>query len=99
MGGEDDADDFKPDPKSSLKMINKMLFSRSGGHDTKYLAMQILTTSTDPKKVGLSTAKSIAKEIIVPGNNVGAYVAEMILSPMEKEDLFGLKVMAMTVLS
>jgi len=94
-----DYDTFKPKPNSSLKMVRKMLLSRSGGYDTKYLAMQILITSTDPKKVGLMTAKSIAKEIILPGNDVGATVAEMILSPMKEEDSFGLNIMAITVLS
>jgi len=97
--GREDDDNFKPNPHSTLKMLSKMLLSRSGGHDTKYLAMQILTTSTDPNKVGLLTAKCIAKELILPGNAVGAHVAEIILSPTKKEDSFGLNIMAMTVLS
>jgi len=91
-------DDFKAKPSSSLKMVSKMLSHT--GYDAQYLAMQTLTSLTDHKKVGLKTARSIAKELILPGNDVGAKIAAMILDPpQKKEDPFGLRAMAMAVLS
>lgn len=91
-------DDFTPNANSSLRMVSKML--SHSGYDAQYLAMQTLTSLTDPSKVGVTTARSIANELVQPGNDVGHKVAELILDPRkEKGDSFGLRAMALSILA
>lgn len=93
---------FKPNPRSSLFMISKML-CHCDAYDTQYLAMQNLATLTDAQKVGRFTARCIAKELLLPSNEVGRKIATLIFDfhqENEKEDYdpFGLATIAMTIL-
>lgn len=91
-------DSYKPNASSSLNMVSKMM--SHSGYDAQYLAMQTLTSLTDPSKVGVVTARSIAEELLLPGNQVGHRLAGMILEgTQERDDQFGLRSMSLIVLA
>merc|ERR1712048_1160373 len=91
-----ESDNFRPDVSSSLTMVSKMM--SHPGYDAQYLAMQTLSSLTDPAKVGIVTSRSIAKELMRPGNEVGYKVAAIILQEDKTSDAYGLKAMALTIL-
>lgn len=90
-------DNFKPNAASSLGMVSKML--SHSGYDSQYLAMLTLISLTDPAKVGIVTAKSIAEELLSRGNEVGHKVASMIFNGNQDNDDFGLRSMALAILA
>ncbi|KAL7568753.1 hypothetical protein ACA910_021745 [Epithemia clementina (nom. ined.)] len=101
----DEDDDFmssssppRTSGESSLKMISKMLFGHAG-NDSHYLALQTLSSLTDPSKMGSTTASCVATELLKPDNQVGAKLVDLIVSkkPNQQDDeMFHLRVMALT---
>lgn len=91
-------DNYTPSAGSSLAMVARMLAFQ--GYDAQYLAMQTLTSLTDPAKVGPATSKSVSMELLGSSNDVGAKMLMLILSsPSANDEAFELRVMAMNVLA
>jgi hypothetical protein len=92
-------DNYKPSAGSSLGMVSRML--NFPGYDSQYLALQTLTSLTDPAKMGFATAKSVSTELMNSNtNDVGGKLLMLILSsPKNQEETFDLRVMAMNVLA
>lgn len=92
-------DNYKPSAGSSLAMVSRML--NFPGYDSQYLALQTLTSLTDPAKMGFATAMSVSTELMISSSNdVGGKLLTLILySPKNQEETFDLRVMAMNVLA
>lgn len=71
------------------------------GYDAQYLALQTLTSLTDPAKMGYVTAKSVSTELMTSSStDVGAKLLMLILSnPKPQDETFDQRVMAMGVLA
>ena len=97
LGPQDD--NYSPSAGSSLGMVARML--NFPGYDAQYLALQTLTSLTDPAKMGMATAKSVSVELMnSSSNDVGSKLLMLILSsPKNQEETFDLRVMAMNVLA
>jgi len=97
LGPQDD--NYSPSAGSSLGMVARML--NFPGYDAQYLALQTLTSLTDPAKMGMATAKSVSIELISStSNDVGNKLLMLILSsPKNQEESFDLRVMAMNILA
>lgn len=93
----DQEDDYQPDGSSSLKMVAKML--NQPGYDSHFLALQTLASLTDVQKMGTTTVKSVAKELIKDNNEVGSKVLSMILDTKGEDETFKLRTLAMTILA
>lgn len=101
---EDDYIEPPPTGAASLEMVNKMLQHQTP--DTHYLALQTLLSLTDMNKMGLGTARGVSAELLRPDNETGARLfAFMSKSSSEAshqqdfQDVFHLRVMALTVLA
>jgi hypothetical protein len=97
LGPQDD--NYSPSAGSSLGMVARML--NFPGYDAQYLALQTLTSLTDPAKMGMATAKAVSTELMSSStNDVGAKLLMLILSsPKPQEETFDQRVMAMGVLA
>jgi len=97
LGPQDD--NYSPSAGSSLGMVARML--NFPGYDAQYLALQTLTSLTDPAKMGMATAMSVSTELMNSStNDVGTKLLMLILSsPKNQEESFDLRVMAMNVLA
>jgi hypothetical protein len=97
LGPQDD--NYSPCAGSSLGMVARML--NFPGYDAQYLALQTLTSLTDPAKMGYVTAKSVSTELMTSNStDVGAKLLMLILSsPKAQEETFDQRVMAMGVLA
>jgi len=97
LGPQDD--NYSPSAGSSLGMVARML--NFPGYDAQYLALQTLTSLTDPAKMGYVTAKSVSTELMTSNStDVGAKLLMLILSsPKAQEETFDQRVMAMGVLA
>lgn len=96
LGPQDD--NYTPSASSSLGMVSRML--SFPGYDAQYLALQTLTSLTDPAKMGLATAKTVSVELLGSSNDVSSKLLMLILSsPKSAEETFDLRVMAMNVLA
>lgn len=97
LGPQDD--NYSPSAGSSLGMVARML--NFPGYDAQYLALQTLTSLTDPAKMGYVTAKSVSTELMTSQTtDVGAKLLMLILSsPKAQEETFDQRVMAMGVLA
>jgi hypothetical protein len=94
----DSEDDYEPCGTSSLKMVSKML--NHEGCDSYYLALQTLQSLTDASKMGASTARAVAKELLSSEHSdVGCKVLSLILDKKEEDEMFKLRSMAMVVIS
>jgi hypothetical protein len=95
---EDDYTEPTPTGAASLQMVNKMLQHQTP--DTHYLALQTLLSLTDISKMGLGTARGVSAELLRPENETGARLfAFMKSEAQEFQDVFHLRVMALTVLA
>ena len=94
---DDDYDETSTSGASSLKMISKML--GHAGHDSHHLALQTLLSLTDAHKMGSSTARSVATELLKPENEVGTKLVDYIISQHDEDEVFNLQVMALTILA
>lgn len=96
----DDSDD-EYDPSlsaSSLEFASKML--HHPGYDAHSLALQTLSSLTDPAKMGRMTAENLSRALLEPGSEVGATVVSLVEDDKtDPEETFGQRLMAMTVLS
>lgn len=90
-------DDFKPNGAQSLAMVAKML--KPLGHDSQYLGLQTLCSLTDGSKMGNSTSRAIAKELFVPGNEVGSKVWTILAAPQDQDDMYKLRSLSFQVLA
>ena len=90
-------DDYQPNGSSSLSMVSKML--QPAGFDSQSLGLQTLCSLTDSAKMGSSTAKAIAKELLKPGNQVGAKVLAMVVETKQDDEMFKLRTVSMTILA
>lgn len=91
-------DGYKAQAGSSLSMVSKML--SFPGYDAQYLALQTLTSLTDPEKMGLATSRTVSIELLNGHNDVGGKLLMMILSPpKDQEESFDLRVRSMVILS
>jgi hypothetical protein len=97
LGPQDD--NYSPSAGSSLGMVARML--NFPGYDAQYLALQTLTSLTDPAKMGPATAMAVSKELMGSStNDVGAKLLMLILSsPKPQDETFDQRVMAMGVLA
>ena len=96
LGPQDD--NYSPSAGSSLGMVARML--NFPGYDAQYLALQTLTSLTDPEKMGYLTSKSVSKELMTSQNDVGAKLLQLIMSsPKPHDETFDQRVMAMGVLA
>lgn len=97
LGPQDD--NYSPSAGSSLGMVARML--NFPGYDAQYLALQTLTSLTDPAKMGYVTAKTVSTELMTSTTtDVGAKLLMLILSsPKAQEESFDQRVMAMGVLA
>jgi hypothetical protein len=97
LGPQDD--NYSPCAGSSLGMVARML--NFPGYDAQYLALQTLTSLTDPAKMGYATAKSVSRELMTSqSSDVGVKLLSLILSsPKAQEETFNQRVMAMGVLA
>jgi hypothetical protein len=108
---EDDYIEPPPTGAASLEMVNKMLQHQTP--DTHYLALQTLLSLTDMNKMGLGTARGVSAELLRPDNETGARLFAFMSnkssaeasssssssSQQEFQDVFHLRVMALTVLA
>lgn len=93
----EDEDDYEPvDSTSSLSFIAKLL--SHPGYDAHYLAMQTLSSLTDPVKMGRKTAQRVADTLLNSENDVAPRVFDLVVERRSEENL-GLQLMAMTVLA
>jgi len=94
----DDEEDVPPPPSgaSSLRMISMMFGNQ--GYDSDYLALQTLASLTDASRMGAATAKSVSTELLVPGNEVGTKLTQLIVKN-PSDDLVNLQVLALTILA
>mmetsp|Transcript_6596 Transcript_6596/g.10030 ORF Transcript_6596/g.10030 Transcript_6596/m.10030 type:complete len:411 (+) Transcript_6596:90-1322(+) len=82
----------------SLQIVANML--RSPVSDAYYLALQTLSSLTDPIKIGHSTAFKASVAMLEPDNEVGDNVISFVVdAKLDPEETFGLRVLAMTCLS
>ena len=96
LGPQDD--NYTPSAGSSLGMVSRML--GFPGYDAQYLALQTLSSLTDPAKMGLATANAVSMELMGSSNDVGSKLLMLIMSsPKSQEETFDLRVMAMHVLA
>jgi hypothetical protein len=96
LGPQDD--NYTPSAGSSLGMVARML--NFPGYDAQYLALQTLTSLTDPAKMGFATSKAVSSELLGSSNDVGGKLLMLILSsPKPHEETFDLRVMAMNILA
>jgi len=97
LGPQDD--NYSPSAGSSLGMVARML--NFPGYDAQYLALQTLTSLTDPAKMGYVTAKTVSTELMTSSSTeVGAKLLMLILSsPKVQDETFDQRVMAMGVLA
>lgn len=97
LGPQDD--NYSPSAGSSLGMVARML--NFPGYDAQYLALQTLTSLTDPAKMGYVTAKTVSSELMTSTTtDVGAKLLMLILSnPKPHDETFDQRVMAMGVLA
>lgn len=93
----DTEDDYEASGPTSLAMVSKML--QPPGHDSQSLGLQTLASLTDASKMGSSTAKVIAKELLKTGNEVGNKVLAMVVEAKEDDELFKLRTVSMTILA
>lgn len=97
LGPQDD--NYSPSAGSSLGMVARML--NFPGYDAQYLALQTLTSLTDPAKMGYVTAKTVSTELMTSSSTeVGSKLLMLILSsPKAQDETFDQRVMAMGVLA
>lgn len=96
LGPQDD--NYTPNAGSCLGMVSRMI--GFPGYDSQYLALQTLTSLTDPAKMGLATSKAVSMELLGSNNDVGSKILMLIMSsPKSQEETFDLRVMAMNVLA
>jgi len=81
---------------SSLAMVSKML--QPQGYDSNFLGLQTLSSLADAFKMG-SRAKTIVKELLRPGNEVGRKVAALIVDTKEEDEMFKLRTLSVTILA
>ena len=94
----DSEDDYDPSlSASSLDFVSKMF--RHQGYDAHSLALQTLIALTDPAKMGQATSHTVSEALLQPDSEVGAKVVSLVTEKMDPEETFGLRLMAMTVLS
>lgn len=92
----DGDDEYKPNGRSSLAMIEKML---NAGDDSLYLAFQSLTFLTDKQAMGPETSIAISKELLQTDNHVGNKVLSYVLDTKTQDELYDLRCLAVTVLA
>lgn len=92
-------DDFQADGTSPLKMVTKMLDHE--GFDSFFLAFQTLQSLTDVSKMGLSTARAVAFELLRldTDSDVGSKVFTFILDRKAEDDMYKLRSLAMIILA
>jgi hypothetical protein len=94
----DAEDDYAaPSGADSLKMVEKMF--GHGGYDSQYLALQTLASLTDSKKMGKSTAHAVSSELLASSNEVGSKVFDLLSKKESEEDVFKLRVVALSILA
>mmetsp|Transcript_29407 Transcript_29407/g.48566 ORF Transcript_29407/g.48566 Transcript_29407/m.48566 type:complete len:410 (+) Transcript_29407:72-1301(+) len=97
----DSEDDYDQDDAtaslSSLDFVAKMLAFQ--GYGPNLLALQTLSSLTDPAKMGISTSKKVSEALAQPNNTVGAKVFAIIVDKNSSEEQEGLRLLSMTVLS
>lgn len=93
---EDDYDDDSNACLSSLDFCAKLLKYQNHGSDM--LALQTLSSLTDPAKMGLSTSKRISQALVEPDNEVGSRVFAMIVDSKKEQDEM-LRCLAVTILA
>jgi hypothetical protein len=96
---DDSEDEYDPSlSASSLEFASRML--HHPGYDAHSLALQTLSSLTDPAKMGRRTAEALSRAMLEPGNEVGAKVVSLVEDDKtDPEETFGHRLMAMTVLS
>lgn len=94
---EDDYDQDSSASLSSLDFVAKMLNFQ--GYGPNLLALQTLSSLTDPAKMGVSTSKKVSAALVQPSNEVGAKVFAIIVDKNSSEEQEDLRVLCMTVLS
>lgn len=96
----DSEDDYDEDSKaslSSLDFVEKML--NFPGYGPNLLALQTLSSLTDPAKMGISTSKKVSQALVQPNNVVGSKVFAIIVDRNTTEEQEGLRLLALTVLA
>jgi hypothetical protein len=74
----DEDDDIMPSATSSLSMVSKML--SLPGFDSQYLGLQTLSSLVDPEKLSLTTARSVATNLLRSDSEVGLKVFGYVVS-------------------
>jgi hypothetical protein len=94
----DAEDDYAaPSGADSLLMVEKMF--GHGGYDSQYLALQTLASLTDSKKMGKSTALAVSTELLSSSNEVGSKVFDILSKKESEEEVFKLRVVALSILA
>ena len=91
----DSEDDYQVDGADSLEFVTKLL---DAGLDSQYLAFQTLSALTDASKMGQKTSRAVSRELLRPGNAVGAKLLDHVMAE-KTEDIYHLRTMAMTILA
>lgn len=92
----DSEDDFEP-RSSSLTMVSKLL--KHPGYDAHYLALQTLSSLTDPAKVGRGTALKVSKALLESEGEIGNKLTDIVCDSKHEDETFGLRLMAMSILA
>jgi hypothetical protein len=96
----DDEDYGAPPPSgaSSLILVRKML--SIAGYDAQYLGLQTLSSLVDAEKIGHSTARAVAVELLKGNSEVGEKVFNYVRTRnMSDETLVDLRVMALGIIA
>lgn len=94
----DNEDDYVPkNGADSLKMVEKMF--GHGGYDSMYLALQTLSSLTDSKKMGKTTARVVSTAFLSTSNTVGNKVFDILCENRKEEEGFQLRVTSLSILT
>jgi hypothetical protein len=91
----DSEDDYQVDGAAMLAFVKKLL---DAGLDSQYLAFQTLSSATDAAKMGIKTSRTVSRELLRPGNAVGATLLDHLMTD-KTADMYHLQTMAMTILA
>jgi|UniRef100_A0A8J9X798 hypothetical protein len=94
---DSDDESYSPNGVASLSTVSKMLVYRD--HDSYLLALQTLAVITDAKNVGEKTAFAVSTELLQVESEVGSKIISLLVDRTVEDDIFKLRVMALTVIA
>lgn len=95
----DSDDDYEEtSPLTSLSFVAKML--AFPGYDSHNLALQTLSSLTDPSKMGVQASRNISLSLVENDNEVGSKIVALVVdNSLDDDDNLGLRMQAMTIVA